>query len=283
MAKFEYLLSKEEHARGLQVISIAIALEDKRRTLRAVQQIALLGVVVAIATAIYPYSFGGVFIALGIIVAGGCFMQSLRLRYWYGLSYDPTLADNQVDVGSDGIRNRHGGIEHHWPWEALRRVNDLPEAVVLQSADWQAIILPNRLWSVPADRTTLLRELRERAPDLLPDIGPMMRPKAYLNLVSIGSFAAALSSMPIVFVLATAFWRPLRHFVGHSHLRVNILNATIVTLSLIVTLLVGKAAKFALDKLKAHHPTLASAIGLILIGAFAALLYLVPGSHRCGC
>lgn len=283
-ASFEYQLTKDEYVRGLRIVSTAVAFQDRYRNVRPLGQLAIYGMMIGVAALLDRTSVQPVFLTIAALLLIGCVRQGRLLRYWHGLTYDPTQSRISLTMDDAGVARQAEGVEQRWSWDVLRQVHELPEMIVLQFADWHVLNLPARLWPEQSEKVEFVRQVREHSPKLRPDL-PLQarRSKDVINLLSVGAFAAAIGSMILMSLLS-----------GHALLlmlpslevlpnRVEIISAAIVIVSIITALVTGRSAKIGLDKLDQSHPRTAAGISIALMTALVAAITTVVLIRSCRC
>jgi len=280
-AKFEYRLSKDEYVKGLKVAALALAAQDRWRSAWCFAQLGVIGVAIFVATRLHLGSVDGFVLTWCLIMVPYMLMQVRFVRRWRELTFEPETASRKLTFDADGVIERHDLGEWRWPWIGVRRVYDLPDALILQVAGWHLITLPNRLWPTPHERTEFVKRVRDHATSLLPDL--RLQAGTGSNLLTIGAIAGAVISSGLVMLLTLAFVGPIRVIVGHDVTRAKVFGGIWVILALTLAVVVGRFAKIWLERLKKRHSRLASflaAILLIVAGASVLAFFLL---RPCSC
>jgi hypothetical protein len=198
-AQFRYQLSKDEYVIGLDALMNELGRQDTGRTRRLLEQLAIAVLVLAVITVVFPDALVGLLVAtvLFAILIGA--IRTHWLRAATGQSYDPTVADHDVEMTDDGIIALSALRERRWSWDAVRRIHDLKQAIVLELAGWDMLVLPNRLWGSSDDRLAFLDGARGLATDAVPAEAPRSKASSHTrDLVVIGAFGAAVDVLALV-------------------------------------------------------------------------------------
>lgn len=283
-ASFEYQLSKDEYVRGLRIVSTAVAFQDRHRNVRPLGQLVIYGFLIGVTALVDRNSVKAVLFTIAALILIGCVRQAGLLRYWHGLTYDAEQSQFSLTMDDAGIVRRAEGVEQRWTWDVLRQVHELPETIVLQFADWHVVTLPARLWPDESQKADFIHQVRERSPNLRPDL-PLQarRSREVINLLSVGAFAAAIGSMIVMAILSGLALVLILPSLEDVPNRVEIVSATIVVVSIITALVTGRSAKLGLDRLSQNHPRTAAGISLAVITALVAVTVALVLIRPCGC
>lgn len=194
-ASFKYELSKDDYLRGLLAVTRSIAAENRNRRWQIVEQVAILALILLIAIFLNPGALQPVVVTLLLTLVGGCVIQARFARRWRELTFQPPLYKIDISLDEQGLVIVQAGVERRYPWSALRRVHELPEAVILEFADWHTVSMPNELWADLVERSELVKQIRSSAPQLLADLpktGVLQGPTLLLLL---GAVAVGLELM----------------------------------------------------------------------------------------
>jgi hypothetical protein len=195
LASFEYKLSKDDYLRGLQAVTKSIVTQNPSRRRQIWEQFALLGLVLIIASLLNPDSLDAILLTLVLTLVGGCIVQNRLARRWREITFDPARSDIVISMDEHGVETRQADAERRYSWNAVRRVHELPEAVVLEFADWHAVAMPDNLWSGPEERAKFVQRVRSSAPQLLPDLPTASRLTGRTLLLCLGAVACGLMVM----------------------------------------------------------------------------------------
>lgn len=278
LASFDYRLSKEEYGRGLQAISLSLSSQDRWRSARCLALFAIIGIAIATAAIFHPGSTEGTLLAILLIWLPYGYMQVRFLRHWRELAYDSAIASRSVTLSDEGLAERHDRGKSEWPWEGVRRLHELQDIIVVEVANWHAITLPHRLWAGADERSKFLDQLRERAPDLLPELTAskynIATPAGLLMFV--GSIAAAFD----VFILANVLV-PLTGFDPCScALRRSPSFHLFVAAMLVLSIGTMILTMAGLHRLMRKRPRLASGVALGAIGLLCGVILIGALQHH---
>lgn len=266
--QFRYRLSKDEYVVGLSALMNELGRQDEGRTRRLVEQLAIFGLVLAAITVAFPDALVGLLVATLLLAV---FMGALRARWLRGAtgqSYDPAVADHEVEITGDGIFDRSPLRERRWSWSAVRSIHDLKQAVVLELAGWDMLVMPDRLWSNGEERSAFLQDILRFATDVRPAavVGRKLAPVGTHDLLTLGALAAAVD----VFALASFAVPTLRGWVpaiGDAAF-VGIFAAMLLA-GVALAYVAYRAARRTLMRLQDSWPAAA-------IGIAQALIWAVP-------
>jgi hypothetical protein len=194
-ASFEYQLSKDDYLRGLRAVAQSIVAKNTSRR-QSFELIAVLALVVVTVSVIDPGSLDAILFTLVLTVAAGYVIQARFARRWRELTFDPERWKIAISMDEHGVVTRQSDVERRYPGDAVRRIHELPEAVVLEFADWYALPMPDQLWAGPIERSAFVEEVRSSATQLLVN---MPRPTAptgtTLLLYLLGTMAIGFLAM----------------------------------------------------------------------------------------
>lgn len=266
-ATFNYRLSKREYVVGMSALVDQLGRQDTGRTRRIIEQLAVLLVVVLGVTLAFPASAAGLWLAVLLIGIA----QSLFTRRWArgasGQSYDPAVAEQEVEITDQDIVTRSPMRERRWSWAAVRRIHDVKDGIVLELVGWDMIVLPNRLWDETDRRRAFLDELRNLSTEAMPSTAPV-KPALFdmRDLLRIGAIAAGVDVLALV-VFNVSVYRGPSLPVSDAAFLGTFAALTLVGLGL--AYLVYRFARPGLERL--HDSAPRAAIGLCY-----ALIWAVP-------
>ena len=196
--RFEYRLSRDEYVAGLSVLTEELRLRDPWRSRVLWEQgIAILAIILLV-TVLFP---AGVFAVLIVCFFVSLFEFVMRPRWargMTGVSYDPAVAEEVVEIDDAGVSQRSAARLRSWPWESVRQAHDVDAGVVLELAGWDMVMLPARLWQDSEDQRAFVMRLpcavaerRESQPKKIPA-------PAFSTMLPIAALAAAVEALAIV-------------------------------------------------------------------------------------
>jgi len=280
LARFDYTLTQDEYVRGIQATALSLSYRDRWRSWRCLVLFAVIGLAIAIAAYTHPGSLDGIMVAFILIWLAYAIMQARFVRRWRELAYDPAIAHHIVEVSERGLSDRHDRGTCEWSWDAVYRIHELPDTIVVEVANWHAITLPHRLWTDGAERDGFLRLLRDHASNASPDL-----PKSTLAMaagsgwLTLGAMAAAFDFFVLANVaVGLAGSNPCscldRRTIGFHVFAVSMVVATMTVFIL---------TKRGLERLKRSHPRLAFGIAVAAICLLAAfILTAMMAPYRAG-
>lgn len=266
-ARFEYRLEKTEHVQGLKAIAVLLAVQDARR--RICILLGFFGLLFFI-----EWRIPGAFFWLGLGIVLYCIAYVLITARQYALSFDPASAGCEVEIRDAGVVQKSQFADHHWPWAALRRVEELRDVVLLQFAGWDWIALPNRLWADASERSQFVAQARRMEPNVA---APRKWPVSGMSALSLmGGVAAGLNAG----LLAHGLLYLLGYDMCSCAVRHSTLGFGISIVIVIASLILIPCTIVWLERLRRSWPRLSSTIGIALIlpqaliGAWFALWFL---------
>lgn len=262
-AQFDYRLSRTEYVIGMSALVDEIGRQDRGRTRRLLEQLAIVVVVMLAVTFAFPASAAPMWIALLIIAA----VQSLLLGRWTrdagGQTYDLAVAGKQVEFTDEGVSTRSVGRDLRCAWRAVRRVHDLDGAIVLELVGWDMIVLPDRLWDAADRRKAFLGEVRALATEAIPAAMPA-KPALFgrRDLLRIGAIAAGVDALALVVFAVPVDRDPAEPIADGAFLATY---AAMFLLGLALAYVAYRLARPALERLHDRSPDWAAAICYALI------------------
>lgn len=276
LQSFEYTLSRDEFVRGLQVVSMSLANQDRWRSLRCLSLFAIIALAIAIAAYVYPGSLGGILLAFILIWCSYCIMQARFLRRWRELAYDPAVARLAVKLTDSGISERHNQGVGEGSWVGVRRIQELSNAVIVELSNWHAITFPHRLWAEPGGREDFVRLLKQRATNALPALPESRVVMATgSGLLTLGAVALAFD----LFLLANDAIALAGFDLCSCATRRSLGFHAFVLFMVVATLAAFILAKRGLERLKKARPRLAVGIATASICLLAAILLAAVAAH----
>jgi hypothetical protein len=130
-----------------------------------------------------------------LTLVAGCIIQTRFARRWRALTFDHDRSDLAITLDERGLVTEQSDIERRYSWNALRRIHELPEGVVLEMVDWHAVTLPDQLWAGPEERATFVSGVRASAEQLLADLPTREQMTGAMLLLLLGAGALALQLM----------------------------------------------------------------------------------------
>jgi hypothetical protein len=269
LARFDYTLTQDEYVRGIQATTLSLSHRDRWRSWRCLALFAVIGLGIAIAAYTHPGSLDGIMFAFILIWFSHAIMQARFVRRWRELAYDPAIAHHIVEVSDGGLSDRHDRGASEWSWDAVCRIHEMPDTIVVEVSNWHAITLPNRLWADVAEREGFLRFLRVHASKASPDL-----PKSTVALamgsgwLTLGAIAAAfdlflLTNVAVALAGFDLCSCAVRRTIGFHVFALSMVVATVTVF--IVT-------KRGLERLNRSRPRLALGIAVTAICLLAAIL-----------
>jgi hypothetical protein len=251
-ASFEYRLQKGEYAQGLKAIALLLALQDSRFRI-----LLLLGLVSALAFVEWRIPGALPWMLLGIVLY--CVVQGINGARQYYSGFDPAAAGYEVSFEADGVVQRNDMREHRWSWHSLRRVEQLPDVIVLQFAGWDWLPLPNRLWTRSDERSEFVSHVRGQAPNIVPARKWSVLGHSKLLLVGAVAFGlnVALSARGLLYLFGIDMC--------DCTVRRSPLGQTISIVIVIGALIAIPFSVIGLERLRAKWPRLSSTVAAALI------------------
>lgn len=196
--RFEYRLSRDEYVAGLSVLTEELRRRDPWRARVLWEQGIAILVIILLVMLLFP---SGVFAVLIVCFFVSLFEFAMRPRWTRGMtgvSYDPAVAEETVEIDDAGVSQRGAARLRSWPWTSVRQVHDAEPGLVLEVAGWDMVILPARLWDDAQTRQAFVAQLP------CPVAGPQANePRkipapAFSALLPIAALAAAVEALAIV-------------------------------------------------------------------------------------
>jgi hypothetical protein len=268
--QFHYQLTRDEYVVGLGALMNELARQDMSGMRRLLEQLAMCVLVLAVITIAFPDALTGLLVATVLLAVLLGAMQARWLRAATGQSFDPAVADHEVEISDEGIIASSSLRVRRWSWRSVRRIHDLKQAIVLEFAGWDMLILPNRLWGRSEARGALLDEIRRLATHAAPSDAP--RPTTTFqtrDLIIIGALAAAVDVLALVVFAMPAHRGPNPPisdpmFVGTF--------AAIMLLGLALAYAAFRISRSVLARLHDRSPRVAVVIAQALIWAVPAYI-----------
>lgn len=261
-ARFQYRLEKNEYLIGAKVLAKVLTL-DHRITLL---EIALMCLAVGIPSYLSRGSFSAVLLAIALYGLVFMLWQN-RLR---AATFDPATADVEVIFNAESVNAQYKSADRRWSWDAVRRVHDLPEAVIVEFHGYDHLTLPNRLWAELEQRSAFLRQIRERAPNLISGFSTAAFGTASrAGLFPLASLSAAVNAFWVLGGLLVLLLRGgvVRPFAPNIAVAALVIVAVIAA-QLTAAYFVGRLTNAGLQRLSAHRPHRATAVAYLLIVIF---------------
>jgi len=158
-ASFKYKVEKTEHVQGLRAEARLRSIPDARFYVFVV-----LGLIFTLLFIEWRIPGALLWMFLGISVY--CVAHMIIFARQRATAADPAVDGYEVEFRADEVIQRSKIAERHWPIEALRRVEELPDIVFLQFAGSDWLVLPNRLWRTAGERSDYVTHLREMGPNV---------------------------------------------------------------------------------------------------------------------
>lgn len=136
-----------------------------------------------------------ILLTMVLTLVAGCIIQTRFARRWRALTFDHDRSDLAITLDERGLVTEQSDIERRYSWNALRRIHELPEGVVLEMVDWHAVTLPDQLWAGPEERATFVSGVRASAEQLLADLPTREQMTGAMLLLLLGAGALALQLM----------------------------------------------------------------------------------------
>lgn len=270
-AHFQYRLTKDEYVIGLVALMGQLGRQDAGRIPRLFEQLAMILVILAVIAVAFPQAFVGLLAATVLLAILHELLRPRWLRGATGSSYDPVVADHDIEITENSIVSRSSLRERRWNWGAVRRIHDLNRAIVVELVGWDMIVMPNRLWASGDARREFLEKIRMLATDALTTEGART-PVAIdtRDLLTVGALGAAIDSLFLVVVAFPAHRGPGpaindAAFVGSF--------AAVMLVGLALAYGIYRLAGIGLKRLHDVTPLAASATAYLLIWALP--LYMV--------
>jgi hypothetical protein len=264
-AHFQYRLTKDEYVTGLGALMAQLGREDTNRIPRLFEQLAIVLVILAVVAIAFPEAFMGLLVAMVLLAISQELLWPRWRRGATGTSYDPAVADHDIEFTHGAIVSRSALRQRQWTWPAVRRIHDLQQAIVLELVGWDMIVLPNHLWNDSDARRPFLDDIRALATEAL-SVAPARRPMMVdtHDLLTVGALGATVDTL---FVLVHAL--PVHRGPGPAIGDLAFLGtfAAVLLLGLALAYGVYRVAKIGLATLHNTMPRAASAIAYLLVWA----------------
>jgi hypothetical protein len=272
-AHFRYRLTKDEYVLGLGALMGQLGRQDVNRIPRLFEQLAMVLVVLAVVAIMFPEALIGLLVALLLFAIIQEVLRPHWLRGATGTSYDPAVADHDVEIDKSGLVARSPARERRWTWPAVRRIYDVRQAIVLELIGWDMIVLPNHLWSNAESRRAFLDEIRVLATDALP-AEPARRPILVdtSDLLTVGAFGAAIDALFLIVHLFPAHRGPGPAISDAAFVGTFV---AVMALGLLAAYGIYRVAKAGLVRLHEAMPVAARAAAYLLVWALP--IYMIAG------
>lgn len=156
-------LSKADYVAGLSAIVGEIARLDSARGRMLFVRLGVAIVTMIVVGFLFPYSFPGLIAACLLFWLGDMLVGAAFRTETVGVSFEPAAhAKARIEFGDDAIVERSDFRTRRWTWDAVRRVHLSAGHVVIELKGWDMIVLPDRLWATPAERSAFLAEVDAR-------------------------------------------------------------------------------------------------------------------------
>lgn len=270
--RFSYRLTHEQYSAAIAALTDQLAVRDKRRMQRLLEQLGVMVAILVVIALAFPQALPGLLVAsmLATILFGA--LQGRWVRGVTGISFEPELADHEVELTDVGLSDRSSLRERKWSWAAVRRVHELDNMVVVELVGWDMLVLPDHLWPDASDRLKFVEELGTHAA-----AATFVKPSAAVSatqsgdLLTLGAVGAGVDVLALVLFLLPLSALPSG---GPNQ------TAFLATLAVIILVGVGLAyaayrlARKALERLQARAPSVAVALANLLILAVPAYMLL---------
>jgi hypothetical protein len=267
--RFEVELTKSEYVIGLEALSGELVKHDKDRGRRIYERLALMVALILAIGYLFPEAVSGLF----FVIVVWAVVEWLMARRWigraHGVSFDPSVGPAKIEFGDHGITETTALRGRTWQWPAVRRLHVRDSALVFQTAGWDMIVLPTRLWSDQAARTKFLNEVRARLSDpaekaVSEDASPMPLTADFFRLAAIGAFVDVFLILALLLPVYTRRFGPLADNFGFAG---GMLLYTLLSAGL--GFAAYRGVKTGLPLLHARSPLAARIVAQLLIWAFA--------------
>jgi hypothetical protein len=270
-AEFHYQLGKDEYVAGLTPVMDELGRQDRSRTRRLFEQLALAVVILGAITFAFPDAALGLLAAIVLFTVFTSVLAPRWLRAATGQSYDPAVTDMDVEISDNGIVERTDRRERRWAWAAVRRIHESGGVIALEMAGWDMVVLPYRLWGYDDERRTFVEELRSLATAALPAKTPRTAARVDTrDLLTIGAIAAAVDVLAIVAFAIPAYRGPGEPISDGTFLA---LFFGLLLLGCVLAYFAYRFTRRGLDRLHDRSPALA--IGIVHALIWAVPLYMV--------
>jgi hypothetical protein len=264
-AHFQYRLTKDEYVVGLAPLMDQLGRQDTGRISRLLEQLAMILVILAVIAVAFPQAFVGLLVATMLLAILHELLRPRWMQSASGTSYDPAVADHDVEITDGAIRSQSTLRDRQWSWAAVRRIHDLKQAIVLELVGWDMIVLPNRLWENGDARRAFLGEIHSLATDAFPTKGAR-RPITIdaRDLLTVGALGAAVDAL---FLIVHAFPAHRGSAPAISDAAFVGTFAAVMLLGLAISYGIYRIAKIGLNRLHDAAPAFATATAYVLIWA----------------
>ena len=266
-AHFKYRLTKDEYIVGLTALMDQLGRQDSSRTPRVLEQLTLFVVVFAVLAIFFPEALPGLLIATLLVAVLQGALRGRWVRGATGQSYDPAVADQDVEFTDVGMIAHSSLRERRWTWAAVRRIHDLKSAIVVEFAGWDMIVLPDRLWTSMEERRAFVEDARVLAVDA-PAAESTVKPASFdtRDLLTVGALAAGVDVLALIVFAMPVHAGPGRAVSDGAFLGTF---AAVLLLGLLLAYVAFRVARNALARLYDGSPRFA-------IGITQALVWAVP-------
>jgi hypothetical protein len=264
-AHFQYRLTRDEYVVGLGALLTQLGRQDTNRVPRLLEQLAMVLVILAVVAVAFPEAFVGLLVATLLLAV----LQELLRHRWIkganGQSYDPAVADHDIEITDDAIVSRSALRDRRWVWSAVRRIHDCRKAIVFELVGWDMIVLPDHLWADSDARRLFLDQIRALATNAVPP-EPTRRPIMMdtYNLLTVGALGAAIDTLFLIVKAFPAHRRPDADISDAAFLGTF---AAVMLMGLVFAYVIYRAAKAGLTRLHDFTPQTASIVAYLLVWA----------------
>ena len=184
--RFQVDLARADYSVGLAQLMGQLAQRDTARQKMLFARLAAYTAILVVISYAFPVGGIAVFSAILLFWLAEFLIQAAFKTQLVGISFEPEAHGRfDVEFSDAGIVESGASRTRRWAWDALRRVH-LPKGyVVLEFVGWDMIVLPDRLWPTPEQRSAFVAELQSRqtASDTASTVGSPGEAVARLKLV----------------------------------------------------------------------------------------------------
>ena len=204
--RFEFELSRDEYVAGLAILTDELRKRDPWRTRVLWEQGVAIFAIILLVMALFPNGVLAVLIVAFFISILEIVMRPRWMRGTRGISYDPAVAEQVVELDSEGLSERSPARLRRWPWASVRQVHDSDYGVMFETAGWDMVMLPARLWANAADRAKFVGEMPcalAARPSGKPKDVPALTFSAMLPIACLAAAVEVLGLLQNIFLPAT--------------------------------------------------------------------------------